>query len=72
MTKLLERAISEVQKLSSSEQDSIAALILDELADEQQWQESFAGLPEKLEKLAAKARKDIQSGRVKEMGMDEL
>lgn len=41
MTKLLERAIREVQKLPSSEQDSIASLILDELADERQWEETF-------------------------------
>ena len=37
LTKLLDRAISEVQKLSDAEQDTIAALILDRIADDQAW-----------------------------------
>lgn len=72
MTKRLARAIREVQKLPASAQDLIAALILEELADERRWQEAFARSPEKLEKLAAKAQKDIKSGRIQEMGIDEL
>jgi hypothetical protein len=42
MTQLLEQAFSELQKLSESDQDAMAALILGELADEQLWQEKFA------------------------------
>jgi len=34
MTRLLEQAIEEARKLPASEQDAIAALILDELADD--------------------------------------
>jgi hypothetical protein len=34
MTQLLEQALAEVRKLSAPEQDAIAALILEELADE--------------------------------------
>ncbi len=37
MTKMLEQALSEVKKLPESEQDAIALLILDELADERRW-----------------------------------
>ncbi len=35
MTTLLQQAISEIQKLPAAKQDAIAAVILDELADEQ-------------------------------------
>lgn len=42
MTPLLEKALSEVYKLSPEEQDAIAAVILEELADEQRWNKAFA------------------------------
>jgi hypothetical protein len=72
MTQLLEQALAELQKLSPPEQDAIAALILEEIADEHRWQESFAGSQDQLAQLAEKARKDIRAGRVREIGMDEL
>ena len=70
MTQLLEQAIAQMQKLPTSEQDAIAALILEEL--EQLWQESFAGSQEQLAAMAAKVRQDIREGRVKNVGIDEL
>lgn len=42
MTPLLEKALSEVYKLPPEEQDSIAALILEELEDEHRWDKAFA------------------------------
>lgn len=72
MTQLLEQALSAVQKLPEPEQDAIAALILDELADERLWQESFARTQDQLARLAAKARQDIRAGRVKSGGFDQL
>jgi hypothetical protein len=72
MTQLLEQALNELKKLPAAEQDAIAALILDELADERHWQESFAGSQEKLAKLAEKARSDIKAGRFRAGGFDEL
>ena len=65
MTQLLEQALTEVRKLPQPEQDAIATLILDELADERRWQDSFARSQEELSRLAAKAREDIKAGRVK-------
>ena len=44
MTQLLEQALAEVQKLSEPDQDAIAALILEELADERRWDEALASL----------------------------
>ncbi len=72
MTTLLEAAIAELHKLSAPEQDAIAQIILDELADEQQWEKQFAQSQDALARLAAKVRSDIRIGRVKPMGMDEL
>jgi hypothetical protein len=72
MTQLLEQALTEVKKRSISEQDAIASLIPDELADERRWQESFARSQDKLASLAAKVREDIQAGRVRSGGFDQL
>ena len=72
MTQLLEQALSEVKKLPEPEQDAIASLILEELADERRWQESFAGSQDQLTRLAAKVRADIRAGRVQSGGFDQL
>jgi hypothetical protein len=72
MTQLLQQALARISKLSEPEQDAIASLILDELADEQRWQEAFARSQGTLARLAAKAREDVQSGRVRNAGFDEL
>jgi hypothetical protein len=72
MTELLEKALAEVSKLSAEEQDAIAALILEALEDEQQWEAAFAASQDKLARLAEKVREDIRAGRVRKMGFDEL
>jgi len=72
MTRLLEQALAEVQKRPPGEQDAIAALILDELADEQRWNDAFARSQEELGRIAAKVRNDIRAGRTRDIGIDEL
>lgn len=72
MTQLLDEAIAQVQQLPAPEQDVIAQLILDELADEQRWDLAFAQSQDKLAKLADKVRQEIRSGKVKNLGFDEL
>jgi hypothetical protein len=72
MTQLLEQALNEVKKLPEPEQDAIASLILEELADEERWQESFARSQDQLARLAAKVREDVRAGRVKAGGFDQL
>ena len=72
MTQLLEEAIARVQQLPASEQDAIAQLIFDELADEQQWDQAFSSSQGVLSRIAAKVRRDIQGGKTKPLGMDEL
>jgi hypothetical protein len=72
VTQLLEQALAKVHKLPDSDQDAIAALILEELADEDRWDAAFAGSQDRLARLAQKTRDDIQAGRISELGMDEL
>ena len=42
MTQLLERAIAEARNLPEPAQGAIAALILEQIADDQVWDEAFA------------------------------
>ncbi len=65
MTRLLKKAMSEVEKLPESEQDAVAALVLEELASEQRWTASFSKSQDALAKLAEKALADHVAGRTK-------
>jgi len=65
MTKLLEKALEEVAKLPASEQDAMAAIVLEELASEKRWAESFAKSQDKLAKLAEEALAEYNAGRTK-------
>jgi hypothetical protein len=65
MTKLLEKALQEVAKLPASEQDAVAAIVLEELESEQRWAESFAKSQDKLAKLAEEALAEYNAGRTK-------
>ena len=72
MTQLLERAIVAVQRLPDAQQDALATLLLEEIADDEHWDEQFAQSQDKLARLAAKAREDVQAARVATVGIDEL
>ena len=72
MTSLLKKALNEVYKLSPEEQDAIAAVILEELEDEQRWNKAFAESQDKLVQLAHKVRADIKAGHSQKMDIDEL
>jgi len=65
MTYLLDKAISEVAKLPASEQDAVAALVLEELASEKRWSQSFAKSQDQLAKLAEEALAEYASGQTK-------
>ena len=72
MTQLLQQAIAELRKLPASEQDAIAAVILNEIDDEEAWQAAFANSQEELSRMAEKVREDIRQGRVRDQEIDEL
>ena len=67
MTDLLEKALDEVKKLPPSEQDAVAAILLQELATEQRWGDSFANSQDALEKLAQEALAEDRAGQTKPM-----
>jgi DNA topoisomerase VI subunit A len=64
-TDLLEKALSEVKKLPPSEQDAVAAILLEELAAEQRWTESFAKSQDALKKLGQEALAEHRAGLTK-------
>ena len=67
MTELLERAFAEASKLSQEDQDMLARMLLDDLAAEEQWDETFANSQDKLAALADEALAEHQSGRTKKL-----
>lgn len=72
MTDLLQHALDELKKRPQTEQDAIASLILDELADDRRWDESFARTQDQLAELAARGREAMRAGKVREAGWDEI
>lgn len=67
MTELFEKAIAKVKGLPAKEQDAIAAMILEELEDEQQWNDTFAHSQDALAKLASVAMQEYRSGKTQEL-----
>ncbi len=72
MTERLEQAIARLKTLSADKQDAIATLILEELEEEQRWDDSFARSPDLLAKLAAEAMTEYRSGKTQELDPDRL
>ena len=67
MTQLLEKALTEVAKLSEAEQDALATILLQEIESEERWTETFARSQEKLAALAREALTDHAAGRTEPM-----
>jgi hypothetical protein len=65
MTQLLEKALSQVAKLPAAEQDAMAAIVLEELASEKRWSDSFAKSQDMLAELAKKALAEHAAGKTK-------
>jgi len=63
MTQLLEQALSAVAKLPPSEQDALAAILLEELASEERWSTLFAGSQDPLARLAEEALAEHRAGK---------
>lgn len=72
MTKLLEQAIAKLKTRPTNEQDSIATLILEEIEDDNRWDESFARSPDLLAKLAAEAMAEHRAGKTQELDPETL
>ncbi|MBR8827963.1 MAG: hypothetical protein DSM107014_08695 [Gomphosphaeria aponina SAG 52.96 = DSM 107014] len=67
MNNLLEKAISKLKTLPSDQQEAVARMILEEIEDERQWDESFAHSPDLLAQLAAEAMAEYRAGKTQEL-----
>jgi hypothetical protein len=72
MTELLEKAFRLASKLPQGLQDQLAAELLQELADEQRWDETLLASAPELERLADQALEEYRQGSTIEQGIDEL
>jgi hypothetical protein len=72
VTKQFEKVIAKVGQLSADEQNALAEWILEELEDEDHWQESFAASQNQLAKLAQKALSDRRQGKAKPLDLSDL
>ena len=72
MTELLEQAIIKLKNLPASQQNAMATMILEELEDEQRWDEAFERSPDKLALLAAEAMAEYRAGKTQPLDPDTL
>jgi hypothetical protein len=72
MTEQLEIAIAKLKTLPSDKQDAIATLILEELEEDQRWDDSFARSPDLLAQLAAEAMAEYRAGKTQELDPETL
>jgi hypothetical protein len=63
MTRLFDQAVSQIARLPASEQDALAAILLEELASEQRWSDAFASSQKPLSVLAEEARAEHATDR---------
>ncbi len=72
MTDLLEQAIARLKTIPASDQDAIAALILEELEDEARWDASFAKSQDALAKFASEAMAEYRTGKTQALDPETL
>lgn len=72
MTELLEKAIAKLKTLPASEQNAIAALILEEIEDETLWDKAFEQSQNALATLAAEAIVEYQAGKTQPLDPETL
>ena len=65
MTKALEEVLRQVSRLPEAEQDALAEAIKAEIGAEKDWDKSFAGSLDVLDRLADEAIADHRAGRTK-------
>lgn len=65
MSPRLSEAINALCQLPEADQDRIALLILEELADQKRWDEAFDRSQPQLGRLASKVEADVAGGRVR-------
>ena len=72
MTKALEEVLRQVSRLPEAEQDALAEAIRAEIGAEKDWDKSFAGSLDVLDRLADEAIADHRAGRTKPIDPDTM
>lgn len=72
MTRLMQAALAEISKLTETEQDALAAWILDELASESRWSAALAESADALAQFADDALREHRAGRTQPLDPDAL
>ena len=70
MTKLLEKAFSQIAKLPDNKQDAMARFVLAEVHAEDEWEKSFASSQDELAFLAEQALDESNKGKTQPMNFD--
>ena len=70
MTKLLEKAFSQIAKLPDNKQDAMARFVLAEVHAEDKWENSFASSEDELAFLAEQALDESSEGKTQPMDFD--
>lgn len=71
MTEMLDTAVAKLAALSPEEQDRIAQWLLQELPDEELWDNRFSESQDALSKLAIETRDERAAGNITELKPDE-
>ncbi len=72
MSEMLDKAVEQAKRLPADQQDAIAAIILEEIADERRWYAAFARSHDALEQLAAEAEQEDREGLTEALDPDTL
>lgn len=72
MTKLLQQALAEIDKLSDIEQNALARWILQEVIAERRWEHLLADSERSLSKLSEEALEEYGKGETKSLDPDAL
>jgi len=67
MTNSLQEAFKQASALPEEQQEVLAAIVLEEIAAEKQWQEAFASSQDVLERLANEALEEHRRGETEDL-----
>jgi hypothetical protein len=67
MTNSLQEAFKQASSLPEEQQEVLAAIVLEEIAAEKQWEEAFAGSQDALAKLANEALEEDGRGETEDL-----
>jgi hypothetical protein len=67
MATLLDKAFDEARKLAPEDQERLAAIILEEIADEARWAKKFAETRDSIDRLADEALEEFRAGQTEPM-----